>query len=68
LVARHAAGRDRDAVAKALAGLADWLDGTRDDPGGWGFEALAPARSRVGRHGAILLPFQALLAAIERSK
>ena len=28
--------------------------GTRDDPGGWGLEALAPARSRKSRHGAIL--------------
>ena len=30
-----------------------------------GLDALAPARSRTSRHGAILLPFRALLAAIE---
>ena len=65
LVAQHATGRSRDDVARALAALSEWLDGSRDEPGGWGFEALAPARSRTGRHGAILLPLRALLAAIE---
>ena len=45
----------------------DWLAGRRDDPGGWpGLDALAPARAKTGRHGAILLPFRALLAAMER--
>jgi hypothetical protein len=48
--------------------LSDWLDGNRDEPGGWGFEALAPARSRTSRHGAILLPLRTLLAAIEESQ
>lgn len=67
LVAQHAAGRSRDEVAAMLAGLQDWLGGASDEPGGWGFEALAPARSRVSRHGAILLPLRALLAAIEDS-
>ena len=31
-------------------------------------EALAPARSRTSRHGAILLPFRALLAALESAR
>jgi NifU-like protein involved in Fe-S cluster formation len=65
LVAQHARGRTRDEVAEALAALSAWLDGSRDDPGGWGLEALAPARSRTSRHGAIVLPLRALLAAIE---
>ena len=65
LVARHARGHTRQEIAEALAGLADWLGGGRDNPGGWGLEALAPARSRTSRHGAILLPLRALLAAIE---
>jgi NifU-like protein involved in Fe-S cluster formation len=65
LVAQHARGRSRDEIAAALAGLSGWLDGSRDDPGGWGLEALAPARSRTSRHGAIVLPLRALLAAIE---
>lgn len=65
LVAKHAPGRSRKEIAAALAGLSGWLDGSRDEPGGWGFEALAPARSRTSRHGAIVLPLRALLAAIE---
>ena len=65
LVAQHARGRSAGEIAEALAGLSDWLDGSRDDPGGWGLEALGPARSRTSRHGAILLPLRALLAAIE---
>ena len=67
LVAQHAPGRSREEIAQALAGLNGWLEGSRDDPGGWGFDALAPARSRTSRHGAILLPLRALLAAIEDS-
>ena len=35
---------------------------------GPGSSVLAPARPRKGRHGAILLPFRALLAAIEAAK
>jgi NifU-like protein involved in Fe-S cluster formation len=65
LVAQNAPGRTRDEVAEALASLQGWLEGSRDEPGGWGFDALAPARSRTSRHGAILLPLRALLAAIE---
>ena len=65
LVAQNALGRRREEVAEALAGLSSWLEGGREDPGGWGLEALAPARSRTSRHGAILLPLRALLAAIE---
>ena len=67
LVARHAVGRSREEIAAALADLTAWLEADRDDPGGWGLEALAPARSRKSRHGAIVLPLRALLAAIEDS-
>ena len=68
LVAQQAAGRTRDEVGKALAELAAWLSGERDEPPGWpGFEALAPARSRKSRHGAILLPLRALAAAMDRA-
>ena len=68
LVAKHAKGQTRDQIAEMLEGLSGWLDGARADPGGWGLEALAPARSRTARHGAILLPLRALLAAIEDSE
>ena len=68
LVARHALGRTKAEVSDALETLATWLDGSRDDPGGWGLEALAPARSRTSRHGAILLPLRALVVAIEDAR
>jgi NifU-like protein involved in Fe-S cluster formation len=64
LLEQGAAGRSRDEVEQALFTLTDWLDGADAEPA-WGLAALAPARSRKSRHGAILLPFRALLAAIE---
>ena len=66
LVGGHAIGRSRDEVATALADLELWLAGDGEVPGSWpGLDALIPARSRKGRHGAIMLPFRALLAAME---
>jgi NifU-like protein involved in Fe-S cluster formation len=64
LMGAHAIGVQAGEIEQAVAAFADWLGGSRDDPGDWpGLEALAPARSRRARHGAMLLPFQALLAA-----
>jgi NifU-like protein involved in Fe-S cluster formation len=69
LVAQQAPGRSTSEVQIALDQLAAWLAGDRDDPPAWpGYEALAPARSRTGRHGAILLPLRALAAAIGSSR
>lgn len=66
LVAQQAPGRDRDEILTALEELTAWLAGTRDEPPHWpGYDALAAARSRTGRHGAILLPLRALAAALE---
>lgn len=68
LVAAHAAGRNRDEVRSALAQLTAWLAGERADPPDWsGSAALAPARARRSRHGAILLPLLALAAAIDQA-
>ena len=66
LMGAHAVGRSRAEVEQALAELTDWLTGKRVDPGNWpGLAVLAPALPKTGRHGAILLPFRALLAAID---
>ncbi|HYX46428.1 MAG TPA: iron-sulfur cluster assembly scaffold protein [Sphingomicrobium sp.] len=66
LVQQHAVGRDHDEVAAALVEISRWLAEEQDEPGDWpGLEVLAAARPRKARHGAILLPFRALLAAIE---
>ena len=53
--------------AEALLALSRWLADEQDEPGDWPGHrcARAGARSRKSRHGAILLPFRALLAAIE---
>jgi NifU-like protein involved in Fe-S cluster formation len=68
LMGGHAMGRSADEAAAALKELEAWLAGG-EMPTSWpGIEVLAPARSRKGRHGAILLPFRALLAAIEAAQ
>ena len=69
LMGAHAMGRNKEEVAEALRELEAWLAGKGDIPQSWpGLETLAPALSRKGRHGAILLPFRTLLAAIEEAK
>jgi NifU-like protein involved in Fe-S cluster formation len=69
LMAGHAVGRSREEVGQAIGEVEAWLAGTGDVPTSWpGLEALAPALTRKGRHGAILLPFRTLLAAIEEAK
>jgi NifU-like protein involved in Fe-S cluster formation len=67
ILERSAAGRSRRDVEQGLGQLADWLGGSDVEPAWPGLTALVPARSRKPRHGAILLPFRALLAAIEAS-
>jgi NifU-like protein involved in Fe-S cluster formation len=66
LMGGHAMGRSAEEVDAALAELDAWLAGNGELPSAWpGLDVLEPARSRKGRHGAILLPFRTLLAAIE---
>jgi NifU-like protein involved in Fe-S cluster formation len=69
LLEQHAIGRAHDEVSDALVLVSRWLAREQDDADGWpGLLTLAPARTRQGRHGAILLPFRALLAAIESAR
>ena len=69
LMERGAIGRGRDEIAEAVTSLTVWLAGEREDPGHWpGIGALTPAIPRKSRHGAIILPFRALLAAIESAE
>lgn len=66
LMSASAIGCDQRQAGQAVADLGAWLSGEADEPGNWpGLRALEPARSRPGRHGAILLPFKALLLALE---
>lgn len=66
LLEQHSHGRTQGDVADALLMLSDWLAGESRESTPWpGIEVLEAARSRRARHPAILLPFRALLAAIE---
>jgi NifU-like protein involved in Fe-S cluster formation len=69
LVERHSRGRTHDEVSEAMLTLSRWLARENDVSAGWPeIEALDPARDRNARHGAILLPFRALLAAMEDAR
>ena len=67
LVGAGAIGMTGAEAAAAVAGVERWLDEDVAEP--WpGVGVLDPARARRGRHGAILLPFRALVGAIEAAR
>jgi NifU-like protein involved in Fe-S cluster formation len=66
LVERHSPGRTHDDVSIAMLEISRWLACEHDDCSAWPeISVLEPARTRAARHAAILLPFRALLAAME---
>lgn len=66
LLARHGSGRSLADLRRARRRIADWFAGSGEDMPDWpGFDLLAPARDYPARHGAILLPFDAAIAALE---
>jgi len=65
LLARHAPGRGLDEIRDARDAIAGWFGGAGEAPDWPGFDLLAPARDYPARHGAILLPFDAAIAALE---
>jgi NifU-like protein involved in Fe-S cluster formation len=68
LLARHSRGRTHDEVSEAMLALSHWLAGDHDHCEWPGIKALEPARAKRARHGAIMLPFRALLAAMEDAR
>ncbi len=64
IFARHAAGRDAGAIAGALGQLEAWLGGEGALPDWPDVAIIEPARAYPARHGAILLPWKAALAAL----
>lgn len=65
----NAAGTKLDAIATIRSGVADGLTGKAAMPVLWPELALlAPAREYPSRHAAILLPYDALLAASNEVK
>ncbi len=65
LLARHAPGRGLTELRAARDAIAAWFAGEGGAPDWPGFDLLAAARDYPARHGAILLPFDAAIAALE---
>jgi NifU-like protein involved in Fe-S cluster formation len=64
----HAVGHSGDDIAALRAGIAGALNGTCDMPDMWSeLQLLSPAKDYPSRHAAILLPYDALLAAISNA-
>lgn len=64
LFVHGARGRTRQDVASARAQLGGWLGGAGGMPDWPGIERLSPALAYPGRHGAIVLAWDAALAAL----
>ena len=64
IFARHAAGRDEADLRAMVSALRAWLDGADEMPEWPDLDLLAPARTYPGRHGAIMLPWQAAIDAL----
>jgi NifU-like protein involved in Fe-S cluster formation len=64
IFARHAAGRNAGDIGATLRGLEAWLAGEGELPDWPDLALIDAARDYPGRHGAILLPWRAALAAL----
>lgn len=64
LFIRSATGKNRAEIEIALVEIEAWLAGSVTLPHWTGIEAIAQAREHAGRHGAIVLPWKAALAAL----
>ncbi|WP_421846985.1 iron-sulfur cluster assembly scaffold protein [Novosphingobium sp.] len=62
--ASAAKGRSREQIADARTALADWLAGTAEMPDWPGIALVEPALGYPARHGAIMLAWDAALAAL----
>nr|WP_314443979.1 iron-sulfur cluster assembly scaffold protein [uncultured Sphingomonas sp.] len=65
MVQGWARGRLKAEVIVMRAALKAWLEGRGEVPEG--FAVLGPVQGRAGRHGAVLLPFDALLKAFDEA-
>ncbi|HYD24327.1 MAG TPA: iron-sulfur cluster assembly scaffold protein [Croceibacterium sp.] len=64
IFARHARGRGQAEIGEALARMEAWLAHEGAQPAWPDLALIAPARAYPARHGAILLPWKAALAAL----
>ncbi|ANY20854.1 hypothetical protein A6F68_02355 [Tsuneonella dongtanensis] len=66
LFAKGAVGRTAMDISRQRDLIAAWLANGGELPGWPGLESIAPARAYPGRHGAILLAWDAALAALSK--
>ncbi|MGB3796748.1 MAG: iron-sulfur cluster assembly scaffold protein [Alteraurantiacibacter sp.] len=64
IFARHAAGRTATDIEETLNALTGWLEHGGSQPDWPDFSLIAPARDYRGRHGAMMLPWRAGIAAL----
>ena len=64
IFAREAGGRSAEDIARTLGLIEAWLAGEGTAPDWPGLAPLDPARAYPARHGAMLLPWKAALAAL----
>ncbi|MEM8917711.1 MAG: iron-sulfur cluster assembly scaffold protein [Pseudomonadota bacterium] len=65
IVAREAIGKPATDIRAARDILRGFLEGKNENPGNWqDIDLLATARDYPGRHGAILLPYDAIIEAL----
>lgn len=68
VLAAQVAGHNKAALTFARDALTAFLAGNRADPGEWpGVEHLASALPYPARHGSILLPWRAVVAALDHA-
>ena len=66
ILAAHVRGQGASDIARATAALSGFLAGERSDPGDWpGIDQLSSALPYPARHGSILLPWRATVAALD---
>jgi NifU-like protein involved in Fe-S cluster formation len=68
ILAAEIMGQGREGLEGARDDLAGFLAGQRSDPGNWpGIDHLSSALPYPARHGSILLPWRATVAALDLS-
>lgn len=66
ILAAEAIGKSAQEIAAARTQLAGFLAGSQTQPGAWNnMQHLVAAKDHPGRHAAIILPYDAILAAID---
>ena len=65
IFAENASGRTAEELGHALSAIEGWLSGAGPLPDWPGLAPLVPAQAYPGRHGAMMLPWRAALAALQ---